>query len=256
MTHVDGPRPDPREGCRPRSKELDIRRATSSTPLPATRSCRRSSHEEEEHGARQRRDSATSKASSAAPKRRRQHQHLLVRPRLIDDPAENDVMSVGAVCWPEYLKTAPARPRTLVQTEARARRLRAHERRDADGRGACHRYSRTAPSAYRQRLHLVGDAFAFIDPCLERVYLAMSSARAGPGRRRRAARPQQKAELHAAYDERTRRGIPPSPGSSIASRPPHALDLHEPAQHLAPRRGSRTMLAATCSTVRVERASR
>lgn len=95
-------------------------------------------------------------------------------------PLQNDRMSVGAVCWPDYLKLRDTDNESFLR-QTLARSKAAGERmRDAV---AVEPIRATGNYSYRsQRLHgdgylLVGDAYAFVDPVFSSgVYLAMSSA--------------------------------------------------------------------------------
>ena len=84
-------------------------------------------------------------------------------------PLRGGVMSVGAVCWPEYLKTRRTSPEQFLwQTIALCPQV-AQRMRTATLNGP----ARMCGEGYI----LVGDAFAFIDPIFSTgVYLAMNSA--------------------------------------------------------------------------------
>ena len=102
----------------------------------------------------------------------------------LDDPTEGEVMSVGVVCWPNYLgakrqdttKSPEAILReTLALSPAAAERFAAAK--------ACGpvrtagNYSYRARQAYRDGQHQIGDAYAFLDPVFSSgVYLALASA--------------------------------------------------------------------------------
>lgn len=95
-------------------------------------------------------------------------------------PLPDDVMSIGAVCYPQYLKT---RRGTLDEflwetlkgiEEAGDRLKRAEPVMPAQATG---NYSYAAQRPIGRGFMLIGDAFAFIDPVFSSgVYLAMSSA--------------------------------------------------------------------------------
>jgi flavin-dependent dehydrogenase len=95
-------------------------------------------------------------------------------------PLRDDVMSVGAVCWPEYLKTrrVPA-AEFLQQTIALCPDIQARMQ-AAAAVGEVRvtgNYSYRNDRMYGDGYLLVGDAFAFIDPVFSTgVYLAMNSA--------------------------------------------------------------------------------
>lgn len=95
-------------------------------------------------------------------------------------PLRNDVMSIGAVCTPHYLR---GRRNTLDEflqqtldgiTEVRERMVHASRINDAQATG---NYSYRASRNCAPGMLLVGDAFTFIDPVFSSgVFLAMSSA--------------------------------------------------------------------------------
>jgi flavin-dependent dehydrogenase len=98
-------------------------------------------------------------------------------------PLRDDVMSVGAVCWPEYLKTRRTdleeflwdTIRLCPAAHERMRRAQACSEIQATGN-----YSYRATRLYGDGYLLVGDAFAFIDPVFSTgVYFAMSGAQFG-----------------------------------------------------------------------------
>jgi flavin-dependent dehydrogenase len=96
-------------------------------------------------------------------------------------PLPDEVMSVGAVCWPEYLKqrkgsTAEFLIETLQHNRALWRRL---ERAELIGNEVrvTGNYSYDSARMGAPGWVLVGDAFAFLDPVFSSgVYLAMSGA--------------------------------------------------------------------------------
>lgn len=96
-------------------------------------------------------------------------------------PLRDNIMSIGAVCWPEYLRTR----RTDLETFLRdilngipgAAERMTHATLDGEV-NATGNYSYQARTLYDDGLLLVGDAYAFIDPVFSSgVYLAMNSAR-------------------------------------------------------------------------------
>lgn len=98
-------------------------------------------------------------------------------------PLQNDIMSVGAVCQPTYLKTRTrSLDEFLAQTlngidEIRERMTDAHAELPAQATG---NYSYLSTRMDGPGFLMVGDAFAFIDPVFSSgVYLAMSSAERG-----------------------------------------------------------------------------
>ena len=95
-------------------------------------------------------------------------------------PLRDGVMSVGAVCWPDYLRAREVDletflRQTVLQVPDASRRMQ-----DAVSVGpvsATGNYSYRAKELCGQGYLLVGDAYAFIDPVLSSgVYLAMNSA--------------------------------------------------------------------------------
>lgn len=98
-------------------------------------------------------------------------------------PLRDGNMSVGAVCWPEYLKTRRVSPeeflwrtiRLCPDVADRMRRARLVNEARATGN-----YSYRASRMYGDGYILVGDAFAFIDPVFSTgVFFAMNSAALG-----------------------------------------------------------------------------
>ena len=96
-------------------------------------------------------------------------------------PLPNDVMSVGAVCRPEYLKQRKGRTvefllETLQRNRALWRRIDRAELIDGEVR-VTGNYSYDSTRMAAPGWVLVGDAFAFLDPVFSSgVYLAMSGA--------------------------------------------------------------------------------
>jgi flavin-dependent dehydrogenase len=96
-------------------------------------------------------------------------------------PLPNEVMSVGAVCWPDYLKQRKGRTvefllETLQQNSELWERLKNAEL-IGDQVRVTGNYSYDARSMAGPGWILVGDAFAFLDPVFSTgVYLAMTSA--------------------------------------------------------------------------------
>jgi flavin-dependent dehydrogenase len=95
-------------------------------------------------------------------------------------PLPNGVMSIGAVCWPEYLKQRKGRTTeflldTLRQSKGLWRRV---ERAELIGEvQVTGNYSYDSTQMGGPGWVLVGDAFAFLDPVFSSgVYLAMSGA--------------------------------------------------------------------------------
>ncbi len=98
-------------------------------------------------------------------------------------PLREDTVSVGAVCWPEYLKTRRKDLDaflwdTIALCPGVTERMR---RAQLVGKArAAGNFSYRAKRMYGKGYVLVGDAFAFVDPVFSSgVYLAMNSATAG-----------------------------------------------------------------------------
>jgi flavin-dependent dehydrogenase len=95
-------------------------------------------------------------------------------------PLPGDCMSIGAVCWPEYLKQRAGRNEEfLLKTlhsvpQVRERMAEARIRGNLNATG---NYSYTCTRMSGPRWIMVGDAYAFLDPIFSTgVYLAMRSA--------------------------------------------------------------------------------
>jgi flavin-dependent dehydrogenase len=99
-------------------------------------------------------------------------------------PLSDGTMSVGAVCWPEYLKTMPSSTQgsteaflwqTIGMNPDVARRMK-----NAESLGeirATGNFSYTSKTMWGRDFMLLGDAFAFVDPVFSSgVYLGMSTA--------------------------------------------------------------------------------
>ena len=99
-------------------------------------------------------------------------------------PLKNGVTSVGAVCWPEYLKTRGDMPLGdfLQQIIAGSPTLSplmesAEQVTEIQGTG---NYSYWSDRLYGDGYLMVGDSFAFVDPVFSSgVFLAMKAARSG-----------------------------------------------------------------------------
>jgi len=95
-------------------------------------------------------------------------------------PLRDNVMSVGCVCWPEYMKQRTGSleeffKQTIASCPEAASRLRQAEL-TGEVR-ATGNYSYTSSRMAGRDYVLVGDAFAFVDPIFSSgVYLAMNSA--------------------------------------------------------------------------------
>jgi flavin-dependent dehydrogenase len=95
-------------------------------------------------------------------------------------PLLDGTTSVGAVCWPYYMKSRKSDPTTFfMDTIAMAPKL-AERLRDAQlthGVTATGNFSYCADRMYGERHIMIGDAFAFVDPVFSSgVMLAMNSA--------------------------------------------------------------------------------
>jgi flavin-dependent dehydrogenase len=127
-------------------------------------------------------------------------------------PLRDGITSVGAVCWPHYLKSRRSSPtaflhETIAQCFPLADRLK-----DAQLTGpttATGNYSYTSDRMYGPRYILIGDAFAFVDPVFSSgVYLAMNSASVAAEAVHLSLDNPTSAPVHfAAVDRRVRRGL-------------------------------------------------
>ena len=100
-------------------------------------------------------------------------------------PLRDNIMSVGAVCWPEYLKTRRCNPdrffwNTIDLCPGVAERMKDVEL--VSSITATGNFSYQASSMAGEGYLMIGDAYAFIDPVFSSgVHLAMSSAKLGAG---------------------------------------------------------------------------
>ena len=127
-------------------------------------------------------------------------------------PLKDDVMSVGAVCWPDYLKTRTGSTEdflwdTLKLAPKAYERMKSAEL--VSEVRATGNYSYTSDRMTGRGWIMVGDAFAFIDPVFSSgVYLAMNSAKLGAEVVDRILRDRsQEPRLHEKYERRIRKGI-------------------------------------------------
>jgi flavin-dependent dehydrogenase len=127
-------------------------------------------------------------------------------------PLQRGITSVGAVCWPYYLKRRKGSleqflDATIATCPALAERL-AHARRIAPVT-ATGNYSYMSRRCIGANYLMVGDAFAFVDPVFSSgVYLAMSGAFAAADAVDQALRdPAAAPTALARYDRHARRGI-------------------------------------------------
>ena len=95
-------------------------------------------------------------------------------------PLASGRMSVGAVCWPDYLKLRDSDNETFLrQTLARSKAAgeRMREAVNCEPVRATGNYSYKSRRLWGDGYLLVGDAYAFVDPVFSSgVYLAMSGA--------------------------------------------------------------------------------
>lgn len=118
-------------------------------------------------------------------------------------PLQDDITSVGAVCWPDYLKRRNGDPQTFLLDTLRS--IPALWQRMTNARVVGHlhatgNYSYECDRMCGPRWIMTGDSFAFVDPIFSSgVYLAMHAAERGAEvvdgalRDRRAERPLQRA---------------------------------------------------------------
>ena len=127
-------------------------------------------------------------------------------------PLLDGVTSVGAVCWPYYLKTRRTDPTTFLKDTIALCPSLAVRLKDAEmvaPATATGNYSYICDHMAGDRYIMVGDAFAFIDPVFSSgVYLAMSSAFKGADVVDGALKnPASAPALNRAFERRVRRGI-------------------------------------------------
>lgn len=95
-------------------------------------------------------------------------------------PLRDDIMSIGAVCYPDYLRTRRASlDEFLLETLNSISEVRARmeDSEPANAAQATGNYSYVSSRMTGPGYIMIGDAFAFIDPVFSSgVYLAMSSA--------------------------------------------------------------------------------
>jgi flavin-dependent dehydrogenase len=127
-------------------------------------------------------------------------------------PLRDGTTSIGAVCWPYYLKSRRSSitaflHETIAHCPPLADRL--DEAQLTGPATATGNYSYTSNRMYGQRYILLGDAFAFVDPVFSSgVYLAMYSASAAAEAVNLSLDNPASARLHfAAVDRRVRRGL-------------------------------------------------
>ncbi|HVL57260.1 MAG TPA: NAD(P)/FAD-dependent oxidoreductase [Burkholderiaceae bacterium] len=126
-------------------------------------------------------------------------------------PLHDGITSIGAVCWPYYLKSRKGSvEQFLLQTIASCPALaqRTRNARIAGHVQATGNYSYSSTHSYGRRYVMIGDAYAFIDPVFSSgVYLAMSSAAIGADAIETCLnRPADAAAALARFDREVRRG--------------------------------------------------
>jgi flavin-dependent dehydrogenase len=127
-------------------------------------------------------------------------------------PLLDGTTSVGAVCWPYYMKTRKVDPTTFfLDTIALAPKLaeRLRNAKLTHAASATGNFSYAADRMYGERHMMIGDAFAFVDPVFSSgVMLAMNSAILGADAVDASLRgaPQAAALLHK-FDRSVRMGI-------------------------------------------------
>lgn len=127
-------------------------------------------------------------------------------------PLPDGLMSVGCVCWPDYLKQRRGSPETfLMQTLERmpAAMRRMHGAAIEGGVHVTGNYSYACTRMAGPGWIMVGDAWAFVDPVFSSgVYLAMHGARRAATLIDTSLRePAREAALQRAFDRRLRRGV-------------------------------------------------
>ena len=127
-------------------------------------------------------------------------------------PLADGATSVGAVCWPNYMKSRTTAPRqflldTIALCPPLAERLRNAEL--VSPVTATGNYSYSASRSTGARYILVGDAYAFIDPVFSTgVFLAMQGAFVGADTVETCLdHPQRARRALAAYDANARHGL-------------------------------------------------
>ncbi|HET7844541.1 MAG TPA: NAD(P)/FAD-dependent oxidoreductase [Xanthomonadales bacterium] len=127
-------------------------------------------------------------------------------------PLRNDVMSVGAVCWPEYLKRRQGRTAEfLLETIALvpAAQARMRDAKLVDHLHVTGNFSYVSSRMWGPRWLLAGDAFAFVDPVFSSgVFLAMHGAEKAAATLDEVLRdPATEARAKSRFDAEVRRGL-------------------------------------------------
>ena len=127
-------------------------------------------------------------------------------------PLREDVMSVGAVCFPEYLRTRRGESETFLMRTLESEPMVWKRMQGAERVAPVHvtgNYSYTCKRMTGPGWVMVGDAFAFIDPVFSSgVYLGMNSAEHAAEVVDASLRdPSREAALQRAMEQRLRRGL-------------------------------------------------
>ena len=127
-------------------------------------------------------------------------------------PLADGSTSVGAVCWPYYLKSRDTDPSTFFINTLKTAPMLWERLKDAEliaPATATGNYTYLGSRMYGDRYVMVGDAFAFLDPVFSSgVYLAMSSAEFAADAVDGAMRdPASAPARFAAFDKRVRGGL-------------------------------------------------
>ncbi|QSX79296.1 NAD(P)/FAD-dependent oxidoreductase [Agrilutibacter solisilvae] len=127
-------------------------------------------------------------------------------------PLQHDVMSIGAVCFPEYLKQRRGESEQFLMKTLLGEHQVAARMNDAQRVGPVHvtgNYSYTCSRMTGPGWVMVGDAYAFVDPVFSSgVYLGMNSAEQAADVVDGALRePGREAALQAAMVKRLKRGL-------------------------------------------------
>lgn len=127
-------------------------------------------------------------------------------------PLSDGLMSIGCVCFPEYLKQRKGRTGEFLLDTLKLMPGAIERMADAEIVGEVRvtgNYSYTCSRMSGPGYVMVGDAFAFVDPVFSSgVYLAMHSGRHAAALVDEILRnPQQESRLQRAYEKRIRRGV-------------------------------------------------
>ncbi len=127
-------------------------------------------------------------------------------------PLRDDVTSVGAVCWPDYLKQRRADNKDFLLQTLRSIPLLWQRLEHAEMLGNLHatgNYSYACSRIAGPRWIMTGDSYAFVDPIFSSgVYLAMHSAESAAGVIDGALRePASERKLQRAYEREVGRGL-------------------------------------------------